>query len=256
MQNRIGRPAIPYVASSGLAAGKLRVPSATFEGPNFVMETPQTMVDAIIVPRNDGGALLHYLHNEDAFPRGFQERVLASLVDVLCALATETASSPLSSTRLAQVPLDDMQVITAANSCTRPLPDGLLGDDLFILAQERPIHPAVITPTQNFTYSQLLRQAQQVARTVLDAVELVPAERVAVMLLKGASMPVAVHAVLLAGGAYVPIDPALPLLRVSQICDDAAIRVALTSVELNGTLEWPESLVRIAVGVAASCWFD
>ncbi|MGD0603556.1 MAG: amino acid adenylation domain-containing protein [Streptosporangiaceae bacterium] len=43
-----------------------------------------------------------------------------------------------------------------------------------------------------------------------------------------ADLPVALLGILKAGAAYVPIDPAAPLARAAELCDDAAVRLVLT----------------------------
>ncbi|MFI6932805.1 amino acid adenylation domain-containing protein [Streptomyces sp. NPDC050287] len=85
------------------------------------------------------------------------------------------------------------------------------------------------------TYAELDRQANQLARRLRDA-GVRPGTVVGVCLPRGPLELTVVHAVLKAGGAYLPIDPTLPAARVTYLLEhseapvvvgDAAARVSL-----------------------------
>lgn len=54
-------------------------------------------------------------------------------------------------------------------------------------------------------------------------------DRVAIAMTKGLEMPVAIHAVWMAGAAFVPFDPGSPIARLAGIVDDCGIRVVISA---------------------------
>ena len=68
------------------------------------------------------------------------------------------------------------------------------------------------------TYNELLRRAVALARGPLEAL---PREALVVLLLpRGAELLVGVLGTLIAGGAFVPVDPTFPAVRIGWIVDD------------------------------------
>ncbi|WP_143753117.1 amino acid adenylation domain-containing protein, partial [Clavibacter michiganensis] len=73
-------------------------------------------------------------------------------------------------------------------------------------------------------------------------------DRVAIVAARGWEQVVAVVGVLLAGGAYVPVDVAQPRIRRDTVLADAGIRQVLTQEALVGApADWPTGVERIAV---------
>ncbi|GAA4305638.1 amino acid adenylation domain-containing protein [Actinomadura luteofluorescens] len=100
-----------------------------------------------------------------------------------------------------------------------------LGDRLRHWAGERPDAPAVEFRGEALTYAELDRRSSALARTLLDG-GVVPGDRVALWLHKSIESVVAVHGVLKAGAAYVPIDPSAPYKRAGHIiahCEAACV---------------------------------
>ncbi len=90
-----------------------------------------------------------------------------------------------------------------------------------------PGHIAVRFEDNTLTYSELNRQANQWAR-LLRSRGVAPDVIVGVMLEPSPGMVVALLAVLKAGGAYLPIDPAYPEKRVIYMLRDAHVSYLLT----------------------------
>ena len=100
---------------------------------------------------------------------------------------------------------------------------------------EQPEAIAVVWQDQHLSYAELDQQANQLS-TYLQALGVGPEARVGVYLERSPQMIVAVMAVLKAGGAYIPIDPAYPLERVSMMIDDSRPHVLLTQTKLQDNL--------------------
>ncbi|MFC9789265.1 Pls/PosA family non-ribosomal peptide synthetase [Rhodococcus sp. NPDC127528] len=86
-----------------------------------------------------------------------------------------------------------------------------------------------------FTYADLEWRANQLANHLISLRAGVGA-RVAILLERSPETYVALLAVLKAGGAFVPIDPASPADRIDYITSDADVDLVLTSSAFAGTL--------------------
>ena len=124
---------------------------------------------------------------------------------------------------------------------------GLLVDQLTESVKKYPQNLAVITPARSFTYTQLHSHAQHVASVLIDKYKIELYDFVGTTFAKNAWMCVSAYGAWYAGAAYVPMDYQIPEKRMESICHDAAIRVFLTSQELNETRIWPGKLSRYAV---------
>src|SRR6185436_14698929 len=106
-------------------------------------------------------------------------------------------------------------------------------------AAERPRSPAVVADDARLTYGELNRRANRLAHR-LRKLGVGPEEVVAVRIPRSPELIVAVLAVLKAGGAYLPIDPAHPAERTRYILDDAGARLLLTGENVDAAGESPE----------------
>lgn len=90
---------------------------------------------------------------------------------------------------------------------------------------------AVRAGGEELTYRELDERAARLAR-VLRSRGVGPGSTVAICHEFAVGWTVAMLAVLRAGGAYVPLDPAYPAARLTMMCEDADVRVAMTRTGL------------------------
>ncbi|MEV6345241.1 amino acid adenylation domain-containing protein [Actinoplanes sp. NPDC051851] len=102
-------------------------------------------------------------------------------------------------------------------------------------AARRPDAVAVVCGQTSVTYGELRRRSVELAR-VLAARGVRPGVLVGIYLERGADLVTAVLAVLEAGGAYVPFDPAYPAQRLAATAAQTASPLVITSAALAGTL--------------------
>ena len=95
-------------------------------------------------------------------------------------------------------------------------------------ADRSPGHEAFRCDGAALTYEQLVHRAAQVAAILADA-GIRRGDRVGIYMLKSLELPVALYGVLMAGAAYVPIDPGAPASRVRFILEDCGIRHLITN---------------------------
>ncbi|MGK5519659.1 amino acid adenylation domain-containing protein [Micromonospora sp. URMC 107] len=115
-------------------------------------------------------------------------------------------------------------------------------------ARLRPDSPAVVAPEGTLTYAELDHHARRVAGRLVAA-GVGPGDLVAVSAGKSSGPIAAILGVLMAGAAYVPIDPSYPPARRDLLIRDSGARVLLTAGEPATDL--PDGLTLIDVTGAA-----
>jgi len=125
--------------------------------------------------------------------------------------------------------------------------------DLFERVVARyPDAPAVVAHDQGLTYAQLASRSRRLARGLV-ARGIGPEDVVAVVTDRSTSdWLTGLLGVLLAGGAYVALDPHYPPERIAFMLDDAAPRLVLHSAGLA----WDTQVPRVTIGDAVSDEID
>ena len=108
-----------------------------------------------------------------------------------------------------------------------PLIERLLHAGLFEFAERTPDAPAVISNARTLTYRMLLNESASIAQW-LQTQGVHPGELVGVAIRKGWEQMVGVLGVLLAGGAYMPVDANLPPQRQRELLQLGHVRCVLT----------------------------
>lgn len=126
---------------------------------------------------------------------------------------------------------------------------GRLPDAIRARAAECPDAAAIVDGDRTWTYTELLDRAGAVARA-LRARQLGPGEPVGIAIDRSAESVAAIIAVLEAGAAYLPLDPAYPALRLERMAVDARLRYAIVQPGLAipgaQSLAWDDLLVEAA----------
>ncbi|MEI2455272.1 amino acid adenylation domain-containing protein [Lysobacter firmicutimachus] len=162
---------------------------------------------------------------------GFVEQALQALVDAL----EREPQRPLD--RLERLPAQEReQVLQAFNATDTEYPRGLLLHQLFERqAAQRPDAIALAFEGRRLSYAELNARANRWARR-LRLLGVGPDARVGVCLQRSEHLVIALLATLKAGGAYLPLDPALPSERLQQLLDEAAPVAVLTESALESRL--------------------
>ncbi len=134
---------------------------------------------------------------------------------------------------------EQQQVIVDFNRTEHHFGRSELMHELFLeQAAKTPDAVAVRWSARQFTYRELQEYAQGLANE-LRAEGVRDGDRVGIYMPRSIEMVVSVLAVLLAGAAYVPIDPEFPLQRIEYVLEDAQPRCVLGHPSLSA--QWKNS---------------
>ena len=186
------------------------------------------------------GAFLEY-------PADLFDRVtVEALAGRLTGLLRQAAQDP--DRRVSEVELltaAERQALAGWNDTARSVPGATLPELFQEQAARTPGATAVICDGTRLSYAELNERANRLARYLVSLGA--GAERlVAIAMPRSAEMIVAVLAVLKAGAAYMPVDPAYPADRIGFMLADAAPVAVLTSTGLAG-LDLPADVRRIVL---------
>ncbi len=108
-------------------------------------------------------------------------------------------------------------------------------------AAASPLAIAVVFEGKTLTYQQLNLRANQLAH-LLRSRGVGPGHLVGISMERSFEMVIAILAILKAGAAYVPLDPAYPKDRLAFVLEDARIAVLLTQQHLQKAFEQAETI--------------
>lgn len=122
--------------------------------------------------------------------------------------------------------LDDGELATMPQGPSVQVPDARVESLICDQARCAPDAIAVADDDGELTSAEFLEQAGCLAARLAEA-GVRPGDVVGVCLERSVALPVAVVGVLMAGGAYLPLDPVLPPSRIELMCADAGARVVV-----------------------------
>lgn len=134
--------------------------------------------------------------------------------------------------RIGELPLlttgERTRLLVEWNHETQPCPTACAHHLIEAEAAAHPDATAVVCGAKRLTYAELNQRANDIARVLVSrqAGREVP---VGILLERSVDMVAAVLAVMKAGSAYVPLDPAYPLDRLRFVARDSQLRVLITN---------------------------
>lgn len=208
-----------------------------------VTQTPQVTLDCQVKDDAEG---LHvdWDVRQGVFPDGVIDDMFAALCNALESLADRPEA--WHGGELVPLPAWQLNERRRVNDTAAPLPEGSLHGRVMTQATRTPDAMAVIDAHHQLTYRQLACRAAAVAEELRHR-GVAPGERVAIVMHKGVEQVVAVLGVLLAGGAYLPVDAAQPRLRRDRVLRDAGVGQVLLQSWNDAGAELAGGLGTIAV---------
>ena len=159
---------------------------------------------------------------DDVTIQRLSERFQILLKAAVAAPDTRIAALPLLS------PMEENQLIVGLNQTAEVFPHAPCLHQIFeAQAEQTPAATAVRFEGQELTYAELNRRANQLAHR-LRKLGVGWEVLVAICMEPSLDLPIALLAVLKAGGAYIPLDPAEPRKRLSFILEETGAAVVLT----------------------------
>jgi amino acid adenylation domain-containing protein len=200
-----------------------------------VTQTPQVWLDCII-SEEDGTLLLDWDVVEELFPEG----MVPAMFDAYCEFVHKLAADENTWLEMYHnfIPTGDQQLRDSLNAHWVDWPDILI-QELFI--KQAAVHnkqQAVISSTGTLTYSELFKKAKQLGQ-LLRHLGAGPNRLIAVVMEKGWEQVAGVMGILLAGAAYLPLQPDLPGERFADLLKDSEARIVLTQSWLKNQINWP-----------------
>ncbi|NEB81620.1 amino acid adenylation domain-containing protein [Streptomyces sp. SID14478] len=195
----------------------------------FELPTPgaQFELSVHLVPQDDGSLDGHAVYATDLF----EEQTVAALLTGLPALLDAALTAPAN-------PVAALPALTpeSAERIARTVADGgpeqpgeaLVHQIIERVARTAPEAPAVVWDEGSLSYGDLSLRARGLAAR-LGELGVERDEPVAVCLPRSPELIVAVYAVLLAGGAYLPLDTAHPSARLQRQLSTSGARVLIGS---------------------------
>ncbi|WP_326842059.1 amino acid adenylation domain-containing protein [Streptomyces sp. NBC_01558] len=175
--------------------------------------------------------LLHY--STDLFDRESVEALVTRMVRVVEA-AVADPDRPLGRIEILSAG-EQQQILGAWNDTGAALTDATLPALFQSQVALTPRRPAVLASDTDLTYGELNERANRLAHHLI-AHGVGPEQFVALALPRTAQTMVALLAVLKAGAAYMPVDPAYPADRIAYMLQDADPALVLTVAETERML--------------------
>ncbi|MFI9050849.1 amino acid adenylation domain-containing protein [Streptomyces sp. NPDC053427] len=154
----------------------------------------------------------------------FDEPTIARLTGHLATLAEALTAPEATERPMATLPMLTAPERTRAaadrTGARHPLPDATVMDLFENRAARTPDAPAVVSDDAALTYAELNERANRLARHLIT-LGVGPEDVVAVSMPRSAGLLTALYAVLKAGAAYLPVDPAYPAERIAALLSDA-----------------------------------
>ena len=180
-------------------------------------------------------------YSTDLFDEDRIRRMLAHLRVILESVAGEPAQT------LSQIPLlssAEKRELKEWNETDVRYPlDRSLQEFIEDQVQRTPGAPAVKYEEVTLSYAEFNQRANRLAHYLRKHYQVGPDSVVAVFTERSLEMVVALHGVVKAGGAYLPLDPEHPAARLATMLEDAAPKVVLTQRALEKYL--PETNVPV-----------
>jgi len=239
---------MPIVFTSGLVfSGKSDAGLLESFGPMVygVSQTPQVSLDHQVMEVN-GDLICNWDSVDGKFHDGMVETLYDTFCELMTGLATDNALWQQRS--VIGLPLAQAQLRQKYNDTkTAELSTHLLQSDFIKQAVKQPDVTAIITHDGlHISYGNMLAMANKLAKKLVEK-GVKPEQCVAVVMDKSWEQVVTVFAILMAGGAYLPISASLPEKRRTLLLEQGGASIAVTQAGLVEKLTWTESVSCIVV---------
>ena len=250
LKGSFGTAPSPFVVGSGLALKTYKKASYT------LLETSQTVLDHQFFELEDGGC--HYVWDlqESFFPNGVVDEMWDAWTRLLHLLASDDEAWQRNHFNL--VSERDLRARGERNQTAAPVFTSGLHEALGRQAVLRSGSTALLSAQGPLSYETLNAESDAFAAELrsrgVNKGHLIP-----VVMDRDREALTAIFAILKAGAAYVPIDPAVPRERLALLLAGVGARLVLTQTKYARAIAWPDATAVLPVslnGHAAKMWKD
>ncbi|MFA0960207.1 non-ribosomal peptide synthase/polyketide synthase [Roseivirga sp. BDSF3-8] len=190
-------------------------------------EKPYALYDlSLVVEELEEGLLLKWEYNSDLFTTGSIERMAEYYTNLLQSLS-RSPHQPLGQANMLSESQTE-QLLTYAEGKIAPYPEDKTLIDLYSeQVNSTPDATAIIYENRELSYRQVDEQVSKLAHFLLSEYKVVPEDLIGVKLERSEWLPISLLAVMKAGAAYVPIDPAYPESRIAFMEEDSRCRLTI-----------------------------
>jgi pyochelin synthetase len=225
--------AIGYTRAGPAGESEGAVPSGKVDGSALELfgpevytssQTPQLWLNAFAFECH-GGVVVQFDEVTGLFPDGLIAAAVSGYQRLLAMLAD---GATWRATSFDLLPDEQRARRRAANDTSVPVPARLLPEEFAAQAARSPGAPAILTTGGSLSYGTLFQHAARAAAW-LRARGVRRDEPVGLVMRRGPEQVAGILAVLMAGGAYLPVDAGLPAERTAYMLTDGRVRYVLTN---------------------------
>ncbi|CAF1312241.1 unnamed protein product [Adineta steineri] len=192
-----------------------------------ISQTPQVYLDNQIF-EEDGQLVIRWDHVENLFPMSMIDDMQSVFIDLIIRLATSSEMWQ----EFASVSLPVGQLQRRFNFIETQWKSGMNTQLLHTLvinqAQKTPNSWAIISSQKNLTYDQLMDRVYSLGYHLQQQHEINSNQFIAILMTKGWEQIVACLAILVSGGAYLPLDVDSPYDRLFSLIEETNVTILLT----------------------------
>ncbi|HGF0150849.1 TPA: enterobactin non-ribosomal peptide synthetase EntF [Klebsiella variicola] len=186
---------------------------------------PVNDLELALFPDETGGLSLEILANKARYDEAELRRHVARLTALLAQFAADPA---LRCGEAEMLSADELARLAAVNDTAVPLPATTLSALVADQARKKPDAPALADAHWQFSYREMRQQVVALAQ-LLRQRGVKPGDSVAVALPRSVFLTLALHGIVEAGAAWLPLDTGYPDDRLRMMLEDARPSLLITS---------------------------
>lgn len=214
-----------FTLHEGGGAENFRIRDLALSEVHLEERSIQFDLDVAIVESNSG-LQINFGYCSDLFSKTTAVRMVRHFREILQAILENPYR------KVAAIPMitaDEAALLRSFNNNKQAFPDHTTFDQLLDeIADRYPQRVAVKHNTNLVTYTELQRDAGNLAGTLHSEGWLQPEDIVGVLMDRSPLLVTAVYGIWKAGGAYLPLHPELPAERLKLIAEDAGLKIIIT----------------------------
>ncbi|WP_368760360.1 enterobactin non-ribosomal peptide synthetase EntF [Klebsiella variicola] len=188
---------------------------------------PVNDLELALFPDETGGLSLEILANKARYDEAELRRHVARLTTLLAQFAADPA---LRCGEAEMLSADELARLAAVNDTAVPLPATTLSALVADQARKTPDAPALADAHWQFSYREMRQQVVALAQ-LLRQRGVKPGDSVAVALPRSVFLTLALHGIVEAGAAWLPLDTGYPDDRLRMMLEDARPSLLITSAD-------------------------